>query len=59
MTVGRLSSVGTGGTNLFSVNAYNASGQILNSLYGNGIQASYGYNNQQQLASILIGRGPV
>jgi len=53
--VGRLTQVGTGGTSLFNVNSYNAAGQMLAALYGNGIQASYSYNNQLQVASILIG----
>jgi RHS repeat-associated protein len=54
-SLGRLTQVGTGGVNLFNINSYNASGQILGALYGNGIQASYSYNNQLQVASILIG----
>jgi len=53
--IGRLTQVGTGGTSLFNINSYNAAGQILGALYGNGIQASYSYNNQLQIASILIG----
>ncbi|HEY2498515.1 MAG TPA: RHS repeat-associated core domain-containing protein [Candidatus Angelobacter sp.] len=53
--IGRLTQVGTGGANLFNVSSYNAAGQILSALYGNGIQASYSYNNQLQVASILVG----
>jgi RHS repeat-associated protein len=53
--IGRLTQVGTGGSSLLNINSYSAAGQILGALYGNGIQASYGYNNQLQVASILIG----
>jgi RHS repeat-associated protein len=53
--IGRLTQVGSGGSSLLNINSYNAAGQILGALYGNGIQASYGYNNHLQVASILIG----
>lgn len=53
--IGRLAQVGTGGSSVININSYNAAGQILSALYGNGIQASYTYNNQLQVASILIG----
>lgn len=51
--IGRLTKVSSGGTDFLTINSYNAAGQVLTSLYGNGMQGTYTYNNQMQMASIL------
>jgi len=53
--IGRLTQVATGGASLLNINSYNAAGQILGLQYGNGVPASYTYNNQLQIASLLVG----
>jgi RHS repeat-associated protein len=51
--VGRLSQVRTGGVTVLSIGSYNAANEILTMTYGSGMTATYTYNNQLQLASIL------
>lgn len=53
--IGRLTQVGTGGTTIASIGAYTAAGQILNAAYGNGMQASFAYNSQMQIANMQYG----
>ena len=51
--IGRLSQIRGGGLTVFSIGSFNAAGEILSTTYGNGMTATYTYNNQLQLASIL------
>src|SRR5258708_2994673 len=53
--VGRLSEVDNGTSPVYTVNAYNAAGQILTGVYGNQMQSTYAYNSQMQLAAIRYG----
>jgi YD repeat-containing protein len=53
--IGRLGSIGSNGSNLLTVGAYNAAGQITNLAYGDGMEESYGYNDQLQLLSLVAG----
>ncbi|HKW75803.1 MAG TPA: RHS repeat-associated core domain-containing protein, partial [Terriglobales bacterium] len=53
--IGRLMQVGTGGSSLLNISSYNAAGQALGFTYGNGTQATFTYNAQLQVASILYG----
>lgn len=46
--------IGGPGINFLTINSYNAAGQVLNQTYGNGMQATYGYNKQMQLGSIVV-----
>jgi RHS repeat-associated protein len=59
--IGRLSQVRSGGTTVLSIGSsngpgYNAAGEILNTVYGNGMTGAYTYNNQLQLNSILASK---
>ncbi|HEY6251223.1 MAG TPA: RHS repeat-associated core domain-containing protein [Candidatus Angelobacter sp.] len=53
--IGRLSQVGTGGTNILNIGSYTPAGEIANVTYGNGITGNYSFNNQLQLASAVYG----
>lgn len=53
--IGRLNKVDSNGSNLLTVASYNAAGQLLGATYGNGMTATYTYNNQLQLASLVSG----
>jgi RHS repeat-associated protein len=55
--IGRLSQIASNGASLFNISSYNAAGKILAASYGNGMAASYTYNSQLQLASLVSGSG--
>jgi RHS repeat-associated protein len=50
--IGRLSSVASGGTTYLNGLSYNAAGETLGFALGNGVQASFSYNDHLQLASL-------
>ena len=51
--VGRLTRILNNGNAMLDIGAnYNAAGMVLHGTYGNGVQATYGYNNQLQLAAL-------
>jgi YD repeat-containing protein len=50
--IGRLSSVASGGTTYLNGFSYNAAGKTLGFTLGNGVQASFSYNDHLQLASL-------
>src|SRR5262249_11707794 len=51
-SIGRLTQVGSGGTALLNIASYNTAGQIVSITYGNGVNGTYGFNNQLQLSSV-------
>jgi RHS repeat-associated protein len=53
--IGRPNKIDSNGANILTVGSYNAAGEILGAAYGNGMAASYTYNNQLQLASLVSG----
>ncbi len=53
--MGRPNQIGSNGANLLTINSYNAASQILGQTYGNGMAASYTYNSQMQLATLVSG----
>ena len=53
--IGRLTGVGMGGTSLLNVTSYNPAGEALGLTYGNQISATYSFNNQLEIGSILYG----
>jgi RHS repeat-associated protein len=53
--MGRISQVGSNGNNLLTIGSYNAAGEVLGQTYGNSMVASYTYNNQLQLATLVSG----
>lgn len=53
--LGRLSSVDSNGSNLLMVSAYNAAGEITNLQYGDGMEETYGYNDQLRLQTLVAG----
>jgi RHS repeat-associated protein len=53
--IGRLSQIGSNGTNLLTINSYNPAGEALGATYGNAMTASYSYNSQLQLATLVSG----
>ncbi len=50
--IGRPLSIASGGTTYISGLSYNAAGEPLGYALGNGVQASFGYNDHLQLASL-------
>ena len=50
--IGRPSSTSSGGTTYLAVSAYNADNQPLNTLFGNGVQGSFTYNDHLQLSTL-------
>lgn len=53
--IGRLNQIGSNGSNLMTIGSYNAAGEPLGATYGNGMAATYTYNSQLQLASLVSG----
>jgi RHS repeat-associated protein len=53
--IGRLGSIGSNGSNLLTVGAYNAAGQVTNLAYGDGMEQTYTYNDQLQLQRMVAG----
>ena len=53
--IGRLGSIGSNGSNLLTVGAYNAAGEVTSLAYGNGMEETYGYNDRLQLQTLVAG----
>lgn len=53
--IGRLGSIGSNGSNLLTVGGYNAAGEVTNLAYGDGMEETYGYNDQLQLHTLVAG----
>jgi RHS repeat-associated protein len=53
--IGRLGSIGSNGSNLLIVGAYNAAGEVTNLAYGDGMEETYGYNDRLQLHTLVAG----
>lgn len=50
--IGRMTQISSGGVNYVSQMAYNSAQLPVSFTYGNGVQASFGYNDHLQLASL-------
>jgi RHS repeat-associated protein len=50
--IGRLTQIGTNGSNLLNIGSYNDAGEILTETFGNGVSGTYTYNNQLQLSTL-------
>ena len=57
-SIGRISSVSDGTTTFTNNFGYDAAGNVLGFAFGNGVQATYGYNDHLQISSIKYAKSP-